>query len=77
MRGIQEKVREWLARANEHLDSNRVRGNLKTSIEKGRWGVNKRLKNTWNRVSKVTCPPRATRLSGRPVGFRLRISTLV
>ena len=27
-------------------------GNFKTSIKKGRWGVNKRLKNTWDRVSK-------------------------
>ncbi|MBO3797353.1 MAG: EVE domain-containing protein [Thermoproteota archaeon] len=26
-------------------------GNLKTSIEKGKWGVNMRLKNSWNRVA--------------------------
>jgi hypothetical protein len=26
-------------------------GNLKTSLEKSRWGVNKRLKNTWERVA--------------------------
>jgi predicted RNA-binding protein with PUA-like domain len=25
--------------------------NLKTSLEKGKWGVNKRLKNTWERVA--------------------------
>lgn len=25
--------------------------NLKTSLEKGKWGVNKRLKNSWERVS--------------------------
>ncbi|MBO3798907.1 MAG: EVE domain-containing protein [Thermoproteota archaeon] len=26
--------------------------NLKTSIEKSKWGVNRRLKNTWERVAK-------------------------
>jgi predicted RNA-binding protein len=25
--------------------------NLKTSLEKGKWGVNKRLKNTWEKVA--------------------------
>jgi predicted RNA-binding protein len=25
--------------------------NLRTSLEKGRWGVSKRLKNTWERVA--------------------------
>ncbi|MEM3465252.1 MAG: EVE domain-containing protein [Candidatus Jordarchaeales archaeon] len=27
-------------------------GNLKTSLEKDKWGVNRRLKNTWERVAK-------------------------
>ncbi|MEM4230181.1 MAG: hypothetical protein QXZ66_10540, partial [Thermoproteota archaeon] len=26
-------------------------GNLKTSLKKGKWGVNMRLKNSWNRVA--------------------------
>ncbi|MEM3388930.1 MAG: EVE domain-containing protein [Thermoproteota archaeon] len=26
-------------------------GNLKTSLEKGKWGVNKMLKNSWERVA--------------------------
>ena len=26
--------------------------NLKTSLEKGKWGMNRRLKNTWDRVAK-------------------------
>ncbi|MEM2945294.1 MAG: EVE domain-containing protein [Thermoproteota archaeon] len=26
-------------------------GNLKTSIERGKWGVNKRLKNSWDRIA--------------------------